>query len=119
GRRLPGGRQPCSSQQDVEVDQRCVGAAVTVGDAVLDLVLAGEAGLGPVDRGAGAGVPVDRSALGGLAGDRLDAQAAVGTLVVVQQVAAVEPQLLAGLGVPAVVLGDHRIAAAAGRRSRR
>src|SRR3546814_6543992 len=56
-----------------------------VGDGVLDMVLAGEASLGPVDRGAGVGIPVDGPALGGLAGDRLDGQAAVGALVVVQQ----------------------------------
>src|SRR3546814_1261940 len=80
GRRLPGGRRPCSSQQDVEVDQGGVGAAVMVGDGVLDMVLAGEASLGPVDRGAGVGIPVDGPALGGLAGDRLDGQAAVGAL---------------------------------------
>src|SRR3546814_17067074 len=64
------------------------------GDGVLDMVLAGEASLGPVDRGGGVGIPVDGPALGGLAGDRLDGQAAVGALVVVQQVAAVEPPLL-------------------------
>src|SRR3546814_14657090 len=87
-----------------------------VGDWVRDMVLAGEASLGAVDRGAGVGIPVDGPALGGLAGDRLDGQAAVGALVVVQQVAAVEPQLLAGLGAPVVVLGDPRIAAAHGRR---
>src|SRR3546814_1600043 len=87
-----------------------------VGDGVLDMVLAGEASLGPVDRGAGVGIPVDGPDLGGLAGDRLDGQAAVGALVVVQQVAAIEPQILDGLVAPVVVIGDHRIAAATGRR---
>src|SRR3546814_5192231 len=69
-----------SGEQHVEVDQGGVGAAVTVGDGVLDMILAGEAGLGPVDRGAGVGIPFDGPALGGVAGDRLDGQAAVGAL---------------------------------------